>query len=87
MPATNPNFITSPPDLSRCERALFALLVIEPHRVMTKDQILCACPSIGSIRRLDTTAARLRARLSSFDGRRSPVNIWGVGYRLEDPQS
>lgn len=81
MPASNPLFITTPDTLSRQERALFDALSPEPHRVFTKSELRCH----GSTRDLDSTASRLRAKLAAFDGRRSPVNVWGVGYRLEDP--
>lgn len=85
MPATNPHFITSPDNLSRRARTLFDFLARDPGRVFTKAAIMQARPSFRSTRDLDSAAIELRAALEAFDGRRSPCNVWGVGYRLEDP--
>jgi DNA-binding response OmpR family regulator len=88
VPASNPLFLTTPDTLTRQERALFGFLAREPHRVFTKAELLAALrPATRSTRQLDSLAASLRAKLAAFDGRRSPVNVWGVGYRLEDPRS
>jgi DNA-binding winged helix-turn-helix (wHTH) protein len=84
MPAENPHFITSPENLEPRARQLFAFLVREPNRVFTKEEIIAGCPRLAPVRHLDSIALRLRSALEAFDGRRSPVNVWGVGYRLQD---
>lgn len=91
MNTENPQFITTPDTLTADERRLFDVLAREPHRVFTKDELLrelLPAPHrpYGSTRRLDSVAVRLGRKLADFDGRRSPVNVWGVGYRLEDPR-
>lgn len=83
MPVENPQFITAPDDLQPAERRLFDALVREPARVFTKDELQRAC-RFRTPQQLDSIAMRLRRALENYDGRRSPVNIWGVGYRLQD---
>jgi DNA-binding response OmpR family regulator len=84
--AENPQLITSPPDLPRDERTLFAILARRPDYVWTKDELVRATGS-RSTGALDASACRLRESLKRWDCRRSPVNVWGVGYVLNEPQS
>jgi DNA-binding response OmpR family regulator len=85
MPADNPTFTTKPDGLTRREETLFALLATEPTKVWTKAAIFRAKPSLSPANVLDSTAVTLHDKLRRFDGRQSPVNVWGVGYRLQDP--
>lgn len=74
-------------DLSAKEFALLSVLVGEPTRVFTKDELLrdvWAFRSPGRTRTLDSHACRLRAKLGAVAGDRFVVNVWGVGYRLVD---
>lgn len=74
-------------DLSAKEFALLSVLVAEPTRVFTKDELLrdvWAFRSPGRTRTLDSHACRLRTKLAAVGADRFVVNIWGVGYRLVD---
>ena len=77
--------------LSAKEFALLHALATDPLRVFTKEELLrdvWGYKSMGSTRTLDSHASRLRRKLSpSTEGRRWIVNVWGVGYRLTDPES
>lgn len=83
MPAENPMFIVAPRDLTVREQLLFDVLVRAPYEVFTKDVLRekLRCSTL----QLDSTAARLGRKMRDWDGRRSPQNVWGVGYRLESP--
>ena len=78
-------------ELSAKEFALLHMLARDPVRVFTKEELLrdvWGFQSMGSTRTLDSHASRLRRKLSpSHEGRRWVVNVWGVGYRLTDPDS
>jgi DNA-binding response OmpR family regulator len=72
--------------LSQKEFALLRVLVCEPSRVFTKEELLRTIwgyRSRGSTRTLDSHACRLRHKLGAR-GDRYVVNVWGVGYRLVD---
>jgi DNA-binding response OmpR family regulator len=74
-------------DLAGKEYALLRVLVSDPTRVFTKDELMRVVwgrRAGGSTRTLDSHACRLRARLGQH-GQRFVVNVWGVGYRLVDP--
>ena len=74
-------------ELSAKEFGLLAVLVAEPMRVFTKEELLrdvWGFRSPGRTRTLDSHACRLRAKLGAAAGDRFIVNVWGVGYRLLD---
>jgi DNA-binding response OmpR family regulator len=78
-------------ELSAKEFALLHTLAADPVRVFTKEELLrdvWGFKLMGSTRTLDSHASRLRRKLSPASGaRRWIVNVWGVGYRLTDPDS
>jgi DNA-binding response OmpR family regulator len=78
-------------ELSAKEFALLHMLARDPVRVFTKEELLrdvWGFQSMGSTRTLDSHASRLRRKLAPTpEGRRWVVNVWGVGYRLTDPDS
>lgn len=70
--------------LSKKEFALLQVLVSDPTRVFTKEELLAAVwgyrgPS--KTRTLDSHASRMRRKLDPEHGR-FVVNCWGIGYRL-----
>lgn len=68
------------------EYQLLLALVAEPERVFTRQELLGSVWGLGSYARtrtLDSTAARLRARLQIGE-QRFVRNVWSVGYRLID---
>ncbi len=70
--------------LRRMEFELLLCLAGEPDRVFTRAELLGSIwgyRSTGSTRTVDTHASRLRTKLKRT-GRRWPVTVWGVGYRL-----
>ena len=70
--------------LRRMEFELLLCLAGEPDRVFTRAELLRSIwgyRSNGSTRTVDTHASRLRTKLGRA-GRRWPVTVWGVGYRL-----
>ena len=76
-----------PVELSAKEFAPLSVLVGEPTRVFTKDELLrdvWGFRSPGRTRTLDSHACRLRVKLAAVAGDRFVVNVWGVGYRLVD---
>jgi DNA-binding response OmpR family regulator len=78
-------------ELSAKEFALLHTLASDPFRVFTKEELLrdiWGFKLMGSTRTLDSHASRVRRKLvSAAGGRRWIVNVWGVGYRLTDPES
>jgi DNA-binding response OmpR family regulator len=71
-------------ELSNKEFALLRMLVSDPTRVFTKEELLrdvWGFRSMGRTRTLDSHASRLRRKLDPDHGR-YVVNCWGVGYRL-----
>jgi DNA-binding response OmpR family regulator len=71
-------------ELSNKEFALLRMLVSDPTRVFTKEELLrdvWGFRSMGRTRTLDSHASRLRRKLDPEHGR-YVVNCWGVGYRL-----
>jgi DNA-binding response OmpR family regulator len=66
------------------EYQLLLILIAEPERVFTREELLRTVWGLGSFaqtRTLDSHAARLRARLQ-VGSERFIRNTWGVGYRL-----
>jgi DNA-binding response OmpR family regulator len=78
-------------ELSAKEYALLHALAADPVRVFTKEELLrdvWGFQLMGSTRTLDSHASRVRRKLlPAGGGRRWIVNVWGVGYRLTDPDS
>jgi DNA-binding response OmpR family regulator len=75
-----------PVELSNKEFALLRMLVSDPTRVFTKEELLrdvWGFRSLGRTRTLDSHASRLRRKLDPEHGK-YVVNCWGVGYRLVD---
>lgn len=72
-------------ELAAKEFALLRMLLGEPLRVFTKDELMRGVWGYRttSTRTLDSHACRLRRRLAA-QGDRFVVNVWGVGYRLAD---
>lgn len=74
-----------PCTLSRKEFDLLAMLATEPGRVFTKRELLEGVwghSDVCGTRTLDAHASRLRRKLDPAG--RYVINVWGVGYRLED---
>jgi DNA-binding response OmpR family regulator len=74
-------------ELAGREFELVARLAEDPHRVLTKEQLLrevWGYRSLGRTRTLDSHASRLRRKLRRGADDRFVVNVWGVGYRLLD---
>lgn len=73
-------------DLSAKEFALLEALARDPHRVLTKQELLrdvWGYVSPGRTRTIDSHASRLRRKLAAAGGgNRFVANVWGVGYRL-----
>jgi DNA-binding response OmpR family regulator len=73
------------------EYELLLKLMTDPTRVFTKEQLLrevWGFRSLGRTRTLDSHASRLRRKLSAVGDRWAfVVNVWGVGYRLLDPEA
>jgi DNA-binding response OmpR family regulator len=71
------------------EYDLLAKLASEPARVFTKEQLLrevWGYRSLGRTRTLDSHASRLRRKLRQAGaGPSVVVNVWGIGYRLLEP--
>lgn len=71
--------------LTRIEFDLLATLADDPHRVMTKDQLMRAVwgtGDTGRTRTLDSHATRLRRQLADAGAPDVVLNRWGVGYHL-----
>jgi DNA-binding response OmpR family regulator len=72
--------------LAKKEFTLLRVLVTDPTRVFTKEELLrdvWGYKSPGKTRTLDSHASRLRRKLDPEHGR-YVVNCWGIGYRLLD---
>jgi DNA-binding response OmpR family regulator len=70
--------------LSNKEFALLRILVSDPTRVFTKEELLAAVWAYrgpSKTRTLDSHASRLRRKLDPEHGR-FVINCWGIGYRL-----
>jgi DNA-binding response OmpR family regulator len=72
--------------LAQMEYELLLRLAREPHRVLTKAELLQDVWHYSSsvrTRTLDSHASRLRRKLRALDPETPYVdNVWGVGYRL-----
>jgi DNA-binding response OmpR family regulator len=71
--------------LAKKEFTLLRVLVSEPTRVFSKDELLwevwgTKAPG-GRTRTLDSHASRLRRKLDP-EHQKYVVNCWGIGYRL-----
>jgi DNA-binding response OmpR family regulator len=67
------------------EYELLLMLMTDPTRVFTKEQLLrdvWGFRSLGRTRTLDSHASRLRRKLAAAGAGPVVVNVWGVGYRL-----
>ncbi|MGO9975275.1 MAG: response regulator transcription factor [Solirubrobacteraceae bacterium] len=75
--------------LANKEFALLVALASEPRRVFTREELLRGVwgykASGATTRTLDSHASRLRRKLGA-GGASFVVNVWGVGYRLVDPE-
>ncbi len=74
-------------DLSAKEFALLQALAAEPHRVVSKSDLLrdvWGYRSMGATRTVDAHACRLRRKLAR-SSRPFVLSVRGVGYRLADP--
>ncbi|HWJ43581.1 MAG TPA: response regulator transcription factor [Solirubrobacterales bacterium] len=70
--------------LAKKEFALLRVLVSDPTRVFTKEELLdgvWAYKGNSKTRTLDSHASRLRRKLDPDEGR-FVINCWGIGYRL-----
>jgi DNA-binding response OmpR family regulator len=71
--------------LTRTEYDFLYLLIEQPKRVFTREQVIEAIGgSVGfsSDSLLDTHASRLRLKIKGAGGPRVIAAVWGVGYRL-----
>lgn len=78
-----------PVELTATEYRLLLALAAQPTRVMTRSELLrdvWGYPDSCSTRTLDSHAVRLRRKLHQHGHPGAVINIWGVGYRLTDPQ-
>ena len=69
------------------EYELLLMLMTDPLRVFTKEQLLrdvWGFRSLGRTRTLDSHASRLRRKLQAAGYGPFVINVWGVGYRLLD---
>jgi DNA-binding response OmpR family regulator len=74
--------------LATKEYELLLKLASEPTRVFTKEHLLrevWGFRSLGRTRTLDSHASRLRRKLAAVSDRPWVLNVWGVGYRLMQP--
>ena len=75
-----------PVELAAKEFALLQTLIVEPTRVLTREELLRGIwghETFGRSRTLDSHAFRLRRKLAAAEpGRALVINVWGVGYRL-----
>lgn len=74
-------------DLSAKEFALLQALAADPHRVVSKGELLrdvWGYRSMGATRTVDAHACRLRRKLSASP-RPFVISVRGVGYRLTEP--
>ena len=74
-------------DLGRRERQLLLILITEPHRTFSKQELIEKMQGDGAAatlttRGLDRAASKLRRELAYAGADDYVVNSWGVGYRL-----
>ena len=77
-----------PVHLAGKEFELLVALAAEPNRVFTKDELLrdvWGDRSFTRTRTLDSHVSRLRQKLERAPGDHFVVNVWGVGYKLVEP--
>jgi len=75
--------------LSVKEFDLLAMLAADPDKVFTKRELLETVwefRSPGRTRTLDSHASRLRQKLAVHSRRAYITSVWGVGYRLHQPE-
>ena len=72
--------------LTPTEFRILRALLLDPHRVRTKDELLRHIwgPSRTRARTLDSHAQRLRMVLRGAGVQNVIINVWGVGYRYAD---
>lgn len=76
--------------LTRTEFDFLRLLMEQPKRVFTKEQVVEAIGSsfeFSSDKLLDTHASRIRIKIRDAGGPSVPQAVRGVGYRLMAPES
>ena len=74
-------------ELSATAFALLQALAADPHRVVSKSELLrdvWGYRSMGATRTVDAHACRLRRKLAA-SARPFVVSVRGVGYRLAEP--
>jgi DNA-binding response OmpR family regulator len=80
----------APITLASKEYELLLALAAHPERVFRKEELLrdvWGFRSLGRTRTLDSHASRLRRKLNArVDDGTFVINVWGVGYRLVEPQ-
>ena len=77
-----------PVHLAGKEFELLVALAAEPTRVFTKDELLrdvWGYRSFTRTRTLDSHVSRLRQKLERDPDDRFVINVWGVGYKLVEP--
>jgi DNA-binding response OmpR family regulator len=77
-------------NLTRTEFDFLRLLMEQPKRVFTKEQIVEAIGSsyeFSSDKLLDTHASRIRTKIRDAGGPSVPQAVRGVGYRLMAPEA
>jgi DNA-binding response OmpR family regulator len=80
-------FASTRVDLRRMEYELLVHLARNPARVHTKGELLrdvWGYRSRGSTRTVDSHASRLRRKLTLAGAKGLVINVWGVGYRLDE---
>jgi DNA-binding response OmpR family regulator len=72
-------------DVRGLEYALLCVLAADPTRVFTRNELMNEIWNYtgARTRTLDSHASRLRIKLIN-DTHRLVINVWGVGYRLND---
>ena len=74
-----------PVHLSKLQYDLLARLASDPARVFTKDDLVRSVWGAAAPRTVDNHACHLRKRLRDAGATEAVQSIWGVGYRLGNP--
>lgn len=73
------------PKVTRQEFAIFELLVKNPNRVFTKEEIFEYAwnePYIGETKTLDVHISNIRKKLKAISDTEFIETVWGIGYKL-----
>lgn len=76
---------TALPKVTRQEFAIFELLVKNPKRVFTKEEIFEYAwnePYIGETKTLDVHISNIRKKLKAISDTEFIETVWGIGYKL-----